>query len=95
MSSFAAQIKEANVADIHHVVQCNGEKYLCFTRLAASWFVSVTDGVTLWRVDLDEEEVDALRDLAGVNTIEAYLTRFRYSSCSLKVLGVKYNLLVI
>ena len=68
------------MADIHRVVQSNGEKYLCFTRLASSWFVSVTDGVTLWRVDLDEEEVDALRDLAGVNTVEAYLTRFRYFS---------------
>ena len=91
MSSFAAQIKEANVADIHRVVQCDGEKYLCFTRLAISWFVSVTDGVTLWRVDLDEEEVDALRDLAGVNTIEAYLTRFRYFPCNTKVSDFKYK----
>ena len=70
MSSFAAQTKEANVADIHRVVQCDGERYLCFTRLATSWFVSVTDGVTLWRVDLDEEEVDALRDLAGVTLLK-------------------------
>ena len=77
MTSFAAQIKEANVDNIHRVVQCNDEKYLCFTRLATTWFVSVTDGVTLWRVDLDDEEVDALRDLAGINTVEAYLTRFR------------------
>ena len=77
MASFAAQIKEARVDDIHRVVECNDEKYLCFTRLATSWFISVTDGVTLWRVDMDEKDIDDYRDLAGVNTVEAYLTRFR------------------
>ena len=90
MASLAAQIKEANVEDIHRVVQCNGDKYLCFTRLAATWLVNVTDGVTLWRVNLDDEEVDALRDLAGVNTVEAYLTRFRFVSVVIHLHGLAF-----
>lgn len=33
--------------------------------------------MSLWKADFDEEETDALRDLAGINTMDAFLTRFR------------------
>jgi hypothetical protein len=77
MTSFITLITDAKCRQLHRVIKSGGEKYLCFTRVTSAWIVCVTDGVSLWKVDLDEEETDALRDLAGINTMEAFLTRFR------------------
>lgn len=78
MSSFASLITDANCNELHRVVDSSGSKYLCFSRFDKScWIVCVTDGVSLWKLDLDEEEADAQRDLANISTMEAFLTRFR------------------
>ena len=77
MTSFATLITEAKCRELHRVIKSDGEKFLCFTRVTSSWIVCVTDGVSLWKVDLDEEEADALRDLAGINSMDAFLARIR------------------
>ena len=77
MSSFAVQIRDSKCNTLHRVVESSDEKYLCYTRLSNSWIVCVTDGISLWKLDLDEEEADALRDASSINTIEAFFTKFR------------------
>ncbi|XP_053375933.1 uncharacterized protein LOC123527438 [Mercenaria mercenaria] len=77
MTSFKSLISDAKCTELHRVVESEGDKFLCFTRFTSNWILCVTDGLALWKVDLDEEETDALRDLAGINTMDAFLTRFR------------------
>jgi len=78
MATFATQITDAKCSDLHRVVTSGGERHLCFTRFAGVWHVNVTDGVTLWKAGLDEDDVNAVRDLAGINTVEAFFNKFRY-----------------
>lgn len=78
MSALASKVTECKCSSLHRVVNSGDEKYLCFTRLSTDdLVVCVSDGISLWKVELDEEEADALRDLANINTIDAYLTRMR------------------
>ncbi|WAR20202.1 hypothetical protein MAR_002040 [Mya arenaria] len=56
MTTFAAQITEAKCSDLHRAVKSGDDRHLCFTRLSGTWLVCVTDGVSLWRTELDEEE---------------------------------------
>lgn len=77
MSALATKVTECSCADLHRVVKSDAEKYLCFTRMGKEFVVCVSDGVTLWKTDLDEGEVDVLRDLAGISTIDAFLTKLR------------------
>lgn len=77
MSAFATKVAECRCADLHRVVKSDEEKYLCFTRMGKEFVVCISDGVTLWKIDLDEEELDVQRDLAGIGTIDAFLTKLR------------------
>ncbi|XP_052766921.1 uncharacterized protein LOC128207817 [Mya arenaria] len=98
MTTFAAQITEAKCSDLHRAVKSGDDRHLCFTRLSGTWLVCVTDGVSLWRTELDEEEVDALRDLAGINTLEAFFHKFRNGfhngDLGVAILGNKVTLTV-
>lgn len=98
MSSFATLVADANCHELHRVVESSGDKYLCFTRFTTSWTVCVTDGVSLWKVDMDEEEADAQRDLASINSMDAYLTRFRNGfhtgDISIAVIGNKVTVTI-
>jgi len=77
MATFVDNVTEHKCSSLHRVVKNDDDKYLCFTRLSTEFVVGVTDGVTLWKVDLDEEEADNTRDLAGITTLGAFLTRLR------------------
>ncbi|XP_046338555.1 uncharacterized protein LOC124119924 [Haliotis rufescens] len=99
MSDFAVLITEAKVEELHRVYRNAKNAFLCFTRLAdPSWVVSVTDGVDVWRLELDYDELDSHRDLSGVNTMSAFLTKFRdgFASGNLSVSrsGTKVTLTV-
>ena len=79
MSSIRDVIGESGVEALHSVVESSGNKFLCFTRLTnEAWKVCVSDGLELWMQDINVEELNALREIAEVNTTEAYLGRFKY-----------------
>lgn len=97
-SSFESAIRDAKCDRIHKVFTTEGEKYMCFTGFSKTWKVCVTDGVTLWKQDLDEEEAETVAELAGIKSTEAFLNRFRNGVQSgdlqVNVLGNKVHLKV-
>ncbi|KAL3875066.1 hypothetical protein ACJMK2_038004 [Sinanodonta woodiana] len=98
MQSVSELVKGAKVEELHRVTETEGEKFICFTRLEGDWIICVTDVISLWRIQVDIDELDALRDVAGVSTIEAYLGRFRNGflagEVNVAVIGNKVTLTV-
>lgn len=79
MSEFVSNLKEANVHNLHRLVKNGDKKYLCFTQTNASngWSVLVSDGIDVWMQEYDEDSLEALRDLSGINALDAYLAKIR------------------
>ncbi|XP_041354290.1 uncharacterized protein LOC121372094 [Gigantopelta aegis] len=77
MGDFKNLLIEAEVIDLHRTTDNGRVKFLCFTRFHDNAMIlGVSDGVDVWRLELDSDELDTHRDLAGV-TIDAYLVKFR------------------
>ena len=78
MSDFKNLLTEAKVIDLHSTTENGRDKFLCYTRFHDNTLIlGVSDGVDVWRLELDSDELDIHRDLADVTTIDAYLTKFR------------------
>lgn len=77
MSDLKSLVETAEVKEIHRVVQNGNEKFLCFTRTSATWMLCTTNGTDMWKVEIDEDELESYRDLAGVTTVEVFLSKFR------------------
>ncbi len=78
MASLKDVISEANLEAVHCVSETSAGKYVCYTRLLDdAWVVGTTDGCDLWRIEMDFEELDAHRDLADSNSLDAYLSRIK------------------
>lgn len=41
------------------------------------WFISASDGVDVWHLQLDQEQLDSHKELAEVDKYEVYFARFR------------------
>ncbi|CAG5130527.1 unnamed protein product [Candidula unifasciata] len=78
-SSFATTLSDAKVDALQKVVSNGRVKYLCFTKCtdSESWVINVTDGIDLWLLELDVHGLEAQKDLSGIDSIEAFLIRFR------------------
>ncbi len=71
-------VEEVGVGSLHVVIDQGGTKYVCFTGLDVNTLViGVSDGVDLWRLTLDKEDLDNQRDLADIASSEAFLGRFK------------------
>lgn len=81
MENLKELVENAKVKEIHQTVENGRQKYMCFTSfsngLSPTWNMCVSDGVDMWRLELDEDELDAHRDLAGVNSADTFLSRFK------------------
>lgn len=79
MSEFASVLANAKVDTLQKVVSNGRLKYLCYTKCKDSkwWAVNVTDGVDVWSLDLDSNGLEAQADLCGVDSVDAFLTKFR------------------
>ena len=63
--------------ELHVVVDAASTKYIVFTRCDCDTFIiCASDGYDLWRLEIDEEEFGALKELASLNS-EAYLNNLR------------------
>ncbi|KAH3853349.1 uncharacterized protein LOC127875261 [Dreissena polymorpha] len=99
MSEFVSHIQDSGCAKIHRVVTNGDERYLCFTRLANSaWFVIASDGVSVWKTEVDEDEADTIRELAGISTTEAFVNKirngFQNGDISVAAMGNKVTLTI-
>ncbi|XP_074661705.1 protein PAXX-like [Tubulanus polymorphus] len=71
-------LKEAKVDDLKYVISEPGSKYLVYSKSDSNqWILGVSDGVDVWRTELDSVEIDAYMDMAHINTKEAYFDQFR------------------
>ena len=78
MSSIKDIVGDINLDSLHAVTETAGKKYLAFTRLTSeAWILCVTDGIELWRLALDQDELEAHRDLAEVKSMDAFLLKLR------------------
>ena len=77
MTGLKNLVTESKVESLHSVVQNGNQEFLCFTRFSTNWIICVTDGVDLWRLELDEEELESCRELAESNSLDAYLGKIR------------------
>lgn len=93
MSSFKKVLRECNVDCLHQVVENDGQRFLCFTRLGNSensWIVVVTNGTDVWKNEYDEEGLEALSDLVNARTTDTFLTRFRWGVVLRKRLRIAF-----
>ncbi|XP_072023757.1 uncharacterized protein [Amphiura filiformis] len=80
MSSGKDLAVEGRVDRLHLTVIGGAGKFLCFTVCVQdSWIIHVTDGIDVWKVDLDATSLNAHRELSEVTSYEAYFARFRHA----------------
>ncbi|CAH1791798.1 unnamed protein product [Owenia fusiformis] len=80
MSSFHQKIKDQKLDSLHKVIDNGTNKYLFFTKFLdqhQSWILCVSDGIELWRLEVDDQELDTRRDVLELSSIDSYLTKFR------------------
>lgn len=101
MSDLKTSVRKNGVECVHKVVENGRQKFLCFSRLADAndaWVLMVTDGADAWKMEYDEEGLEAQRDLVNVSTTDAFLTRvrsgFNSGDLSVALVGTKLTLTV-
>jgi hypothetical protein len=77
MTSLKNLVTEAKVESLHSVVENGNQNFLCFTGFSTNWIICVTDGVDMWRMELDDEELESCREVAEVNSMDSYLGKIR------------------
>lgn len=77
MSGFRELIRESGIDSLNRVIQNGDTKYVVFTRLTSQWALCVSDGIEVWRIEWDEEEMEAHRDLAGISSASVMLNRIK------------------
>ncbi|KAL4237917.1 hypothetical protein ACF0H5_002627 [Mactra antiquata] len=95
MSSFLDTVKKERCGELHRVVKGDDDKYLCYTKSTTGWTICVTDGVSLWKVEMDE---DTVNDIPGVTSMDAFFIKFRNGfqagDLSVSVVGKRITLYV-
>ncbi|XP_077985308.1 protein PAXX-like [Glandiceps talaboti] len=80
MSSAKQLAIEAEVDTLHATVNSGSGKLLCFTSCARhgdTWTLHVTDGIDVWRLELDKTELDSHRELSNINNMTAFLNKIK------------------
>ena len=83
MASICNIVRKANCDSLHQTADGTDadSEYLCYTRVCEkddNWIVVLTDADDVWSLHINQEELDALRDQDNVQTIPAYLNKFKY-----------------
>lgn len=98
MTSLKNLVTEAKVDGLHSVVENGNQKFLCFTRFSTDWIICVTDGVDMWRLELDDEELESCRELAEATSMDSYLGKIRKcfldADLSVSMIGTRATLTV-
>ena len=77
MDNLKLCISENTVDNLHAIVDSGSGRFMCFTRLDSDvWIICASDGCDVWRLEMDNDELEAHRDLASLN-MDAFLARFR------------------
>ncbi|KAJ8308850.1 hypothetical protein KUTeg_013724 [Tegillarca granosa] len=58
MTDLKQLITNAKLDNIQRIVLNGKQKYLCFTHLTSCWVLCATDGMDVWRLELDEHEIE-------------------------------------
>lgn len=77
MAGLKQLITDAKLENVQRIVLNGKQKYLCFTHLTSCWILCATDGIDVWRLELDEDEIESHRELAEVNTLDTFLAKIR------------------
>ncbi|XP_070551979.1 uncharacterized protein [Ptychodera flava] len=80
MSSAKQLATEAEVDSLHATVNSGIGKLLCFTSCARhddTWTLHVTDGIDVWRLELDHSELDSHRELSNITNFDAFFGKIK------------------
>ncbi|XP_061172625.1 uncharacterized protein LOC133181971 [Saccostrea echinata] len=77
MSSYKDSILDAKVINLHKVVENGRQRFICFTKMGTYWSLNVTDGLDVWRLEMDEDEFESHRELSETSSKEAFLLKIR------------------
>ena len=79
MTSVRDLTEEARVDKLVSVVKQSGTKFVCFTNVSndGNWIIAATDGCDLWRLEMDNDALEAHRDAHEVTTLDIFLARVR------------------
>lgn len=77
MSSFKDSISEAKIGNLHRLIENGLQKFLIFTKMGKNFSLNATDGIDVWRLDMDEKELESLRELSETSSNEAFLLKIR------------------
>ena len=79
MASLKSVIEGACVSNLRTVTEQGSEKYVCFTGFEGEkWHVSATDGSLLWKLELNEDGIDEIREDADISTVDTLLAKTRF-----------------
>ncbi|KAK3735459.1 hypothetical protein QZH41_020321 [Actinostola sp. cb2023] len=73
-------VTENGVNSLLNTLLYGERKFLVWTRLClenSSWIINTSDGISVWRLEMDREHIDSYIVLAQVDTCEAFLTKIR------------------
>ena len=88
MASFVDMICEGKCNDLLSIVDNGTSKFLLFTRVdknTDNFIICASDGLEFWRLEMDNDEFDVLRELSNMNS-EAYMSNLRCSFHFISVL---------
>ena len=77
MTVYKDSILEAKVVDLHKIIRNGHQRFLCYTSMGASFSLNTTDGVDVWRLEMDEDELESHRELSETSSLEAFLLKIR------------------
>lgn len=77
MSSFKDRISEAKIGNLHRLIENGRQKFLIFTKMGKNFSLNATDGIDVWRLDMDEKELESQRELSETSSNEAFLLKIR------------------
>ncbi|XP_002741148.1 uncharacterized protein LOC100370387 [Saccoglossus kowalevskii] len=80
MSSAKQLAIEAGVDRLHCFVKRGGDKMVSFTSCAKyddTWTLHVTDGIDVWRLEMDKKEVDSHKELADIKTYDVFFAKIK------------------
>ena len=80
MTTFDAILKEAEVSTLHLSIDNGSQRYVCCTKIGydfSSFILQVTDGIDVWSLELENDDVDTQKDLHNLSSTKVFFRKIK------------------
>ena len=80
MSTFNMILKDADIAALHLSIDNGSQRYICCTKTAtdfSDFSLQVTDGIEVWSLVLENEDVDTQKDLHNLSSSKVFFNKIK------------------